>query len=303
MYNDIINLLPKNILFFNEPLKKHSTFRIGGNADLLVTPQNEEQLKILFKYIRDKSVRYVVIGNGSNLLFKDEGYRGIVVKIGGEFSGITASVCDGGMLISAKAGTLLSKLAFFAAENSLTGLEFAAGIPGNVGGAVLMNAGAYDGEISFVLKESRYFDYENMTFGTKNFDEHCFGYRHSSYQDDGLIILSATFMLKLGDKEEILSKIKDLNNRRTLKQPLEFPSAGSTFKRPKGYFAGKLIEDCGLKGYFKGGAMVSKKHCGFVINTGDATCEDVLCVIEYVRNTVFEKFGVNLETEVKIIEA
>ena len=303
MFKDIINLLPENTLFFDEPLKKHSTFRIGGNADLLVTPQNEEQLVILFKYINEKSARYVVIGNGSNLLFKDEGFRGIVVKIGSEFSGITASECGDGMLLYAKAGTLLSKLSFYAAENSLTGLEFAAGIPGNVGGAVLMNAGAYDGEISFVLKESRYFDCKNMTFATKNFDEHSFGYRHSSYQDDGLIILSATFVLKTGDKEEILSKIKDLNNRRTSKQPLEFPSAGSTFKRPEGYFAGKLIEDSGLKGYRRGGAMVSEKHCGFVINTGEATCEDVLCVIEYVRNTVFEKFGVNLETEVKIIEA
>lgn len=303
MYKDIINLLPQNILFFDEPLKKHSTFRIGGNADLLVTPQNEEQFEILFKYINDKSVRYVVIGNGSNLLFKDEGFRGIVVKIGSEFSGITASECDGGMLLSARAGTLLSKLSFYAAENSLTGLEFAAGIPGNVGGAVLMNAGAYDGEISFVLKESRYFDCKNMTFGMKSFEQHNFSYRHSSYQEDGLVILSATFMLKTGDKEEIISKIKDLNNRRTSKQPLEFPSAGSTFKRPEGYFAGKLIEDSGLKGYRRGGAMISEKHCGFVINTGEATCEDVLCVIKYTQDTVFEKFGVKLETEVKIIEA
>lgn len=303
MYKGITNLLPQSILLFDEPLKKHSTFRIGGNADLLVTPQNEEQLEILFKYINDNSVRYVVIGNGSNLLFKDEGFRGIVVKIGSEFSGITVSECDGGMLLSAKAGTLLSKLSFYAAENSLTGLEFAAGIPGNVGGAVLMNAGAYDGEMSFVLKESRYFDCKNITFGTKSFKEHNFGYRYSSYQDDGLLILSATFMLKTGDKEEIISKIKDLNNRRTSKQPIEFPSAGSTFKRPEGYFAGKLIEDSGLKGYRRGGAMVSEKHCGFVINTGEATCEDVLCVIKYAQDTVFEKFGVKLETEVKIIEA
>ncbi|MBE7057575.1 MAG: UDP-N-acetylmuramate dehydrogenase [Ruminococcaceae bacterium] len=303
MYNDIKNLLPDNILFFDEPLKKHSTFRIGGSADLLVAPQTEEQLEVLFKYINDNAVRYVVIGNGSNLLFRDEGFRGIVVKLGSEFSGISASECAGGMLLSAKAGTLLSKLAFFAAENSLTGLEFAAGIPGNVGGAVLMNAGAYDGEIAFVLKESRFFDTKNLCFGIKTYDEHDFSYRHSSYQDDGLIILSATFILKTGDKEEIFSKIKDLNNRRTSKQPLEFPSAGSTFKRPEGYFAGKLIEDSGLKGYCKGGAMVSEKHCGFVINTGDATCEDVLCVIKYVQDTVFEKFGVNLETEVKIIEA
>ncbi|MBR5785846.1 MAG: UDP-N-acetylmuramate dehydrogenase [Clostridia bacterium] len=303
MYTDIKNFLPSNILFFNEPLKKHTTFRIGGAADLLVTPQSEEQLIKLFKYIKENCIRYVIIGNGSNLLFSDEGYRGIIVKIGSELSSIEAIPCENGMIISAGAGTLLSKLALFACENSLTGLEFASGIPGNVGGAVLMNAGAYDGEISQVLVRSTYLDCENLSVCTKNFDEHDFSYRHSSYENDGYLILSASFLLKKGNKEDILSKMKDLNNRRITKQPLEFPSAGSTFKRPAGLFAGKLIEDANLKGYTVGGAKVSEKHCGFVINTGNATCEDVLGVIKYVQNTVFAKFGVELETEVKIIEA
>ena len=303
MYTDIKNFLPSNILFFNEPLKKHTTFRIGGAADLLVTPQSEEQLVKLFKYIKENCIRHVIIGNGSNLLFSDEGYRGIVVKIGSELSSIEAIPCEDGMIINAGAGTLLSKLALFACENSLTGLEFASGIPGNVGGAVLMNAGAYDGEISQVLVRSTYLDCENLSVCTKNFDEHDFSYRHSSYENDGYLILSASFLLKKGNKEDILSKMKDLNNRRITKQPLEFPSAGSTFKRPAGLFAGKLIEDANLKGYTVGGAKVSEKHCGFVINTGNATCEDVLGVIKYVQNTVFAKFGVELETEVKIIEA
>ncbi len=303
MLNELKNYLPENILFYNEPLKMHSTFRIGGSADLLVTPSCEEHLKIIFDFINKNKIKYIVIGNGSNILFSDAGFRGIVIKMSANFSGITSEPLDGCCLVKAKSGTLLSKLSSFATENSLTGLEFAAGIPGNVGGAVLMNAGAYDGEISFVLKESTYFDINKLCLGTKTYNEHDFSYRHSSYEDDGHLILSASFLLKKSNKEEIINKIKDLNARRVSKQPLEFPSAGSTFKRPTGYFAGKLIEDAGLKGFSVGGAMVSDKHCGFVINKGNATCEDVLNVIKYVKNTVFEKFGVLLETEVKIIEA
>ena len=291
-------ILPENILFFNEPLKKHSTFRIGGNADVLVAPQNLLQIQLLFAYIKENSIPYTVIGNGSNLLFSDDGFRGIVVKIGSEFSGIESTLTDNGMILNVKAGTLLSRLAAFACENSLTGLEFASGIPGSVGGAILMNAGAYDGEISQVLVESTYFDINNMSVGTKSYEMHDFSYRHSSYEDDGLIILSGRFSLKNG----IILKMKDLNSRRISKQPLEFPSAGSTFKRPAGLYAGKLIEDAGLKGFSIGGAQVSEKHCGFVINKGGATCSDVINVIKYVKSAVFDKFGVELETEVKIIE-
>lgn len=295
-------ILPENILFFNEPLKKHSTFRIGGNADVLVAPQNLLQIQLLFAYIKENSIPYTVIGNGSNLLFSDDGFRGIVVKIGSEFSGIESTLTDNGMILNVKAGTLLSRLAAFACENSLTGLEFASGIPGSVGGAILMNAGAYDGEISQVLVESTYFDIKKMSVGTKSYEMHDFSYRHSSYEDDGLIILSGSFSLKNGNKDDILLKMKDLNSRRISKQPLEFPSAGSTFKRPAGLYAGKLIEDAGLKGFSIGGAQVSEKHCGFVINKGGATCSDVINVIKYVKSAVFDKFGVELETEVKIIE-
>lgn len=295
-------ILPENILFFNEPLKKHSTFRIGGNADVLVAPQNLLQIQLLFAYIKENSIPYTVIGNGSNLLFSDDGFRGIVVKIGSEFSGIESTLTDNGMILNVKAGTLLSRLAAFACENSLTGLEFASGIPGSVGGAILMNAGAYDGEISQVLVESTYFDIKKMSVGTKSYEMHDFSYRHSSYEDDGLIILSGRFSLKNGNKDDILLKMKDLNSRRISKQPLEFPSAGSTFKRPAGLYAGKLIEDAGLKGFSIGGAQVSEKHCGFVINKGGATCSDVINVIKYVKSAVFDKFGVELETEVKIIE-
>ena len=295
-------ILPENILFFNEPLKKHSTFRIGGNADVLVAPQNLLQIQLLFAYIKENSIPYTVIGNGSNLLFSDDGFRGIVVKIGSEFSGIESTLTDNGMILNVKAGTLLSRLAAFACENSLTGLEFASGIPGSVGGAILMNAGAYDGEISQVLVESTYFDIKKMSVGTKSYEMHDFSYRHSSYEDDGRIILSGRFSLKNGNKDDILLKMKDLNSRRISKQPLEFPSAGSTFKRPAGLYAGKLIEDAGLKGFSIGGAQVSEKHCGFVINKGGATCSDVINVIKYVKSAVFDKFGVVLETEVKIIE-
>lgn len=302
MLDKLRKILPENILFYNEPLKKHSTFRIGGNADVLVVPQNLLQINTLFSYIKENSIPYIVIGNGSNLLFSDEGFRGIVVKIGSEFSGIESTLTDDGMILNVKAGTLLSRLAVFAYENSLTGLEFASGIPGSVGGAILMNAGAYDGEISQVLFESTYLDINTMSVGTKSFEMHEFTYRHSSYEDDGFVILSGSFKLKTGNKDDILFKMKDLNSRRVSKQPLEFPSAGSTFKRPVGHFAGKLIEDAGLRGFSIGGAQVSEKHCGFVINKGGATCSDILNVIEYVKSTVFDKFGVELETEVKIIE-
>ena len=269
---------------------------------MLVAPQNLLQIQLLFAYIKENSIPYTVIGNGSNLLFSDDGFRGIVVKIGSEFSGIESTLTDNGMILNVKAGTLLSRLAAFACENSLTGLEFASGIPGSVGGAILMNAGAYDGEISQVLVESTYFDINNMSVGTKSYEMHDFSYRHSSYEDDGLIILSGRFSLKNGNKDDILLKMKDLNSRRISKQPLEFPSAGSTFKRPAGLYAGKLIEDAGLKGFSIGGAQVSEKHCGFVINKGGATCSDVINVIKYVKSAVFDKFGVELETEVKIIE-
>lgn len=303
MYTELKKFLSENTIFYNEPLKKHSTFRIGGPADVLVIPQSEDELRQIFEFIQKSKVKYIVIGNGSNILFSDRGFNGIVIKIANGFNNIYAEPSDNGMLVHAGAGVLLSKLANFAYENQLTGLEFASGIPGNVGGAILMNAGAYDGEISQVLLNSKYFDANKYETGIKSYDEHSFMYRHSSYEEDNYIILEGTFYLKYGDKDAICSKMKELNQKRVSKQPLEFPSAGSTFKRPCGYFAGKLIEDAGLKGFSVGGACVSEKHCGFVINKGNATCDDVLAVIKYVQASVLDKFNVFLETEIKIIEA
>lgn len=303
MYTELNNFLSENSIFYNEPLKKHSTFRIGGPADVLVLPKSEEELRQIFDFIKKNKIKYIVIGNGSNILFSDSGFNGIVIKIANGFNKIYAEPVDNGMLVHAGAGVLLSKLANFAYENQLTGLEFASGIPGNVGGAILMNAGAYDGEISQLLFKSKFFDVNNLDTGIKSYDEHRFMYRHSSYEEDKCIILEGTFYLEYGDKDEIYSKMRELNQKRASKQPLEFPSAGSTFKRPSGYYAGKLIEDAGLRGFTVGGACVSEKHCGFVINKGNATCDDVLAVIKYVQDSVLDKFNVFLETEVKIIEA
>lgn len=303
MYEELEKILPRECICLQEPLRRHTTFKIGGPADVLVLPREDAELSALLSYIRGNGYRYVVIGNGSNLLFPDEGFRGIVIKLGGGFSGIECQEeCGGSAVLHVKAGTLLSKVSHAAYEAGLTGLEFAAGIPGSVGGALLMNAGAYDGEISQVVWESTCLDPKHFSIARKKYAEHAFAYRYSSYQADQKIILCADFRLQRGEKTEILRKMKDLNARRSAKQPLEYPSAGSAFKRPPGNYAARLIDECGLRGYARGGAMVSEKHCGFIINTGGATCEDVLHVIEYVRKTVFEQKGVMLETEIKIIE-
>ncbi len=301
MYQELIKILGNQNVYLNEPLKKHSTFRIGGNADIFVTPVNVEQISMLFDFINKKSVPFIVIGNGSNILFSDKGFRGIVVKLGSEFTELSHSEAKEGIIIKASAGTLLSRLANYALELSLTGLEFASGIPGSVGGAILMNAGAYGGEISQVLVRSEYYSFDSKEIVTKSYEKHDFGYRHSSYENDGGIILSGEFLLKKGDKNEIQSTMRELNACRAEKQPVGIPSAGSTFKRPEGYFAGKLIEDAGLKGFRIGDAMVSDKHCGFVVNVGNATCDDVINVIKYVQETVLKENNVFLETEVKII--
>ena len=303
MYAELEKILPRDSFSFDEPLKKHTTFRIGGPADVLAAPREDAQLLALLAYIRSAGLRSVIIGNGSNVLFPDRGFRGIVIKLGAEFSGVTLhEEDDETVTLHARAGTLLSRLANTACEAGLGGLEFAAGIPGSVGGAVLMNAGAYDGEISQLVFKSTYIDAQRLSVSVKTGAAHAFAYRCSSYQEDHGVILSADFRLQRRDKAEILMKMKELNARRLAKQPLEYPSAGSAFKRPQGFYAGKLIEECGLKGYSCGGARVSEKHCGFIVNTGGATCEDVLHVIEYIRKTVFEQKGVMLEPEIKIIE-
>ena len=302
MYGELPKILPQRCIYWNEPLKKHTSFKIGGPADVLVTPQTEEQLRSLLSYIKCSGSRFFVIGNGSNTLFSDSGFRGIVIQLSSEFQGIEVRKQEGRILLRARAGTQLGRLAKAACENHLAGLEFAAGIPGSVGGAILMNAGAYDGEMSKVVSGSTYLNLSNLTIHCRSGAEHLFSYRHSVYQEENSIILSGDFLLTPADKKDIVCKMKEFASRRSEKQPLNYPSAGSAFKRPPGNYAGKLIEECGLRGYRCGGAMVSEKHCGFIINYDHATCEDVLHVIEYVKKVVFEQKGVMLETEIRIIE-
>lgn len=279
----------------NEPLKNHTSFKIGGPADELCSVNTTEDIKKLIKYAKDNGIPYTVMGNGSNLLVSDKGIRGLVIKIAKGFE--KTEVC--GEKIKAKSGILLSKLANIAAENGLSGLEFASGIPGTLGGAVYMNAGAYGGEMKDIVERVTYLSDGEIRICEK--EELDFEYRHSRFSDGEDIILSAELSLKKGNAAEIRAKMEDLKERRCSKQPLSMPSAGSTFKRPEGYFTGKLIEDSGLKGFCVGGAQVSEKHSGFVVNTGNATAQDVLDLIKHIQDTVYDKFEVKLETEVKMV--
>lgn len=280
----------------NVLLSSCSTFRIGGPAKMIVYPASIEEISAAVSYCKEKNIRYMILGNGSNVLFSDEGFDGIIIQIFNRFNDITID----GNEIYAEAGATLARLAGVARDNCLAGLEFAAGIPGTLGGALVMNAGAYGGEVKDVVV---YADIlcEDGTVKRFTRDEMDFSYRHSIVTEN-MVVLGARLSLTLGDRQEIDAKMNDLREKRVSKQPLEYPSAGSTFKRPEGYFAGKLIEDAGLKGYKCGGAMVSDKHSGFVINFSGATCKDVLSLIEHVQNTVMDKFGVMLEPEVKIIK-
>ena len=285
----------KNVLF-DEPMKNHTTFRIGGPADIFCEPQCEKELIDICNLFQREKTEYYVIGNGSNILVTDKGIRGAVIKIGKNMSDISAD----GEYITAQSGILLSRLAAFALANGLEGFENLSGIPGNLGGAIYMNAGAYGSEMSQITVEVRFLT-DSGDIKTLKADELGFDYRKSRFTGTNDIILSCKLHLKKGSKTEIEEKMKALARQRSEKQPLNFPSAGSTFKRPEGYFAGKLIEDCGLKGYETGGAKISEKHAGFIINNNNANAEDVLKLIEYVQNKVMEKFGVMLQPEIKII--
>lgn len=279
----------------NELLKNHTSFKIGGPADEFASVSNEQEIIELIGYARKKGIPYTIMGNGSNLLVSDKGIRGLVIKLSKGFD--TTEVI--GDKIIAKSGILLSKLSNIALENGLSGIEFASGIPGSLGGAIYMNAGAYGGEMRDVIEKVTYLsDGEIKTAEKCDLD---FGYRHSRFSGTEDIVLSAEIQLKKADKTEIRAAMDDFKERRCSKQPLAMPSAGSTFKRPEGYFAGKLIEDAGLKGKRIGGAQVSQKHSGFVVNTGDATAQDILDLIKFIQDTVYEKFGVKLETEVKML--
>ena len=283
-------------VLLEEPMKRHTTFRIGGPAEVFVMPGNLEEVQRILEICRTEDLPYFILGNGSNLLVSDKGYQGVVVQLYRNFGQIRVEDSR----IHAQAGALLSGIAAAAREASLTGFEFAGGIPGTLGGAVVMNAGAYDGEMKDVLKEVTVLTPEGGVL-TLQADELHMGYRTSVIKEAGYIVLEAVISLEKGDQEEIRSRMQELAGMRTSKQPLSYPSAGSTFKRPEGYFAGKLIMDSGLRGYQVGGAQVSEKHCGFVINTGNATAKDVTTLMSDVQRIVMEKFGVKLEPEVKFL--
>lgn len=296
--NSLQSLLGEENVLVSEPMKKHTTFRIGGEADVFVRIDSKELLARVLKYLGQVEVPYYVLGNGSNLLVPDRGYRGVILEIGDKFSAVTV---DGDTLIC-QAGAPMAKVARAALEHGLTGFEFAAGIPGTIGGGVVMNAGAYGGELKNVITQVTVLDKsgEELVFDNAAME---FGYRTSLIKKYPYIVTEVRVQLESGDRNVIKEKMDDLASRRREKQPLEYPSAGSTFKRPEGYFAGALIQEAGLKGYSVGGAQVSQKHSGFVINTGDATAEDVQKLMTHVQKTVKEKFGVTLEPEVIVLES
>ena len=278
-----------------EPMKNHTTFRIGGPADALALPKTPEEVAEVVHFCHEHAQPYYVLGNGSNLLVSDEGYRGLVLQLYRNFNDIQVN----GETITVQSGAMLAAVARTAYQTGLTGLEFASGIPGTIGGAVVMNAGAYGGEMKNVLKEVTVLTKEGevLVIPAKALE---LGYRTSVIPKNGWIVLGAVLQLKKGDQEQILARMEELKEQRITKQPLDLPSAGSTFKRPEGYFAGKLIMDAGLRGFTVGGAQVSEKHCGFVVNRGNATAADVWELICEVKRRVKEMTGVELEPEVKL---
>lgn len=293
------NLKSKGIsVVENEPMALHTTFKIGGPAKLMVFPKSEEEISEIIKECNGQGVRYLTVGNGSNLLVSDDGIDAVVILLGKEFGEVKLL---GDTTIFAEAGAPLMKVCRFALENGLTGLEFAYGIPGSCGGGAFMNAGAYGGELGDVMFRCDHIDKDGNK-GSLEGDDLKLAYRHSAYYENGCIITGAYFKMQKADKKEIKAKMDDYMSRRRDKQPLEYPSAGSTFKRPKDNFAGTLIEQCGLKGTSVGGAEVSTKHAGFVINKGGATCKDVLDLCKKVADTVKAEKGIDLEMEVRVTE-
>ena len=297
-YEIIYDFAQKNgcLAYYDEPLSRHTSFKIGGNAPLFVIPQSDKALAALLSECRSRGVRTFILGNGSNLLVSDDGIDAVVILMCRENAEIT-KISDN--KIKADAGVSLMKVCRFALNESLSGLEFAFGIPGSVGGALFMNAGAYGGEIKDVVVEAECLtpDGEIVTLTNEQMQ---FGYRTSVFNKNGYIVLNAVFEMKQEDTQLIKAAMDDFLNRRKTKQPLEYPSAGSVFKRPEGYFAGALIQDCGLKGKTIGGAQVSEKHSGFIINIGGATAKDVTDLVDFVRDTVLREKGVELEPEIRI---
>lgn len=293
IYEFLSAQVPKENILFDEPMCRHTTFRVGGEARCFVRISDREQLRQIIPYLEQVEIPFFILGNGSNLLVGDKGYQGVILQIGDRINQITV---DGERMI-VQAGALLSRIAKAALEKELTGFEFASGIPGTIGGGVVMNAGAYDGEMKQVVERVTVMDRQGEILELSG-DEMEFGYRTSIIKNRPFIVLEVCLKLSQGNGGDIRAKMEELSRKRKEKQPLEFASAGSTFKRPEGYFAGKLIMDAGLRGYSIGGACVSEKHCGFVVNTGKATAADVAEVIWEVQDRVKDRFGVTLEPEV-----
>ena len=298
-YNKFVGLFNEfydiNDIKIDEKLSEYVNFKVGGPADILLIPNSKEQVIKSIKIYKENNIPFYLIGNGSNILVRDGGFRGVVLSLKN-----VKNIYVDGEKIEAECGVMLKEVSDKAIENSLTGFEFACEIPGTIGGAVFMNAGAYDGEISKVIESAEVID-ENCNIIRLSREELDFGYRSSLVMKKGYTVLSAVFKLEKGQVKTIKELIEDLTNKRESKQPLEYPSAGSTFKRPTGYFAGKLIQDAGLKGYSIGGAAVSEKHSGFVINKGNATAKDITDLIKHIQDEVKKQFGVDLHPEVRII--
>ncbi len=295
IYERLRNLGIKDVRL-DEVMKHHTSFKIGGPADIFAAPESPEEIKAIIALCRREDIPFLVMGKGSNLLVRDGGIRGVVIKLGERFKAMEVE----GLKITASAGVVLSALVNEAVDHGLGGLEFAHGIPGTVGGALFMNAGAYDGEIKDVVEKVEALDLDGSIITLDNQDMKL-RYRHSVFQEKPLVILEGTFTLKKGEISRLRERIRDYNRRRQQKQPLTYPSAGSVFKRPAGYYAGKLIQDAGLKGYRIGDAQVSELHCGFIINLDNATAQDVLQLMDHVTGTVKEKFGVELSPEIRVV--
>ena len=296
--NDLEDILKSSDILKDEPMSKHTSFKTGGTADFYIKVQDEKDLKNLIKYANKNKIQVTIVGNGTNLLVTDKGIRGIVINV--RMNKVTIDNTKNKGTIVAEAGVPVIKLAQLAKDNRLKGLEFAVGIPGTIGGAIRMNAGAYGGEIASVVKETVYMDLKGNIKTIKN-NEHEFTYRNSIFSKMKVIILRTVIELEEGNLEEIEAKMQENKNSRLSTQPLDKPNAGSTFKRGNGFITAKLIDECGLKGYKIGGAEVSTKHAGFIVNSGNATSQDILDLIDYVKKEVYKNFKVEIETEIEII--
>ena len=295
-YFKFIDYFPKEKIFLNEPMKNHTSFKVGGVVDILLIPSKIEEIKLAISICIQQNIPYYILGNGTNVLVSDKGFRGVIIKLSSNYNNVRII----GEEVTCSTGISMSELSEILLKNTLTGFEFASGIPGTLGGAICMNAGAYGGEMKDIVKNCKVLKQDGTFMMLDNYELEL-GYRSSKIQKENFIALEVTLLLKIGIHSEIKNKIDELWKLRSDKQPLEYASAGSTFKRPKGYFAGQLIMDSGLRGYSIGDAQVSEKHCGFIINKGNATSKDIMDLILYVQEKVNIKFGIELEPEVRII--